>query len=259
MDKPRTILITGGGTGIGRATALHFAGAGWRVAITGRRMEPLKEVVATIHQHGGQAMAVQADVSQEEDMEQAVTDVVTNFGGIDVVFANAGINGTAAPVDKLQPREWDEVINTNLRGIFLTVHYCVPHLRQRHGVILLHSSTQGTRIFSNFGRSAYAASKAAIVALGRMWALELAEARIRVNTICTGPIHGTEINHNHCDSHDLDMIRLNGLKRSIPIPLGFCGSPEDVARLVFFLASPEARYITGTEIWIDGGISLIKG
>jgi len=255
----RVALVTGGGEGIGKAAALLLAREGARVAVLGRHRGNLDPVVARIEREGGEAMPVVADISVPEEMQRATRQVVDRWGRLDVVFANAGINGVWAPLEELKPEEWDETLAINLRGTFLTLKYAAPYLKKQGGSVIVTSSINGTRIFSNTGATAYACSKAAQVALAKMLALELARHRVRVNVICPGAID-TAIDQS-TEKRDLDQVRT-----PVEFPEGGRhpledrpGTSEQVARLVLFLASDASDHITGTEMWIDGGESLIKG
>jgi NAD(P)-dependent dehydrogenase (short-subunit alcohol dehydrogenase family) len=255
----KVALVTGGGEGIGRATALLLAREGAAVAVLGRHRRNLDPVVREIRKAGGRAMSVVADVARAEPMQRAVARVIEAWHRLDVVFANAGVNGVWAPIEELRPEEWDDTLATNLRGTFLTVKYAVPHLKRRGGSVVINSSINGTRIFSNTGATAYACSKAAQVALAKMLALELAPGRVRVNVICPGAID-TAIDEN------TEKRGVEKVSTPVEFPEGGehplehrPGTAEQVARLVLFLASDASDHVTGTEIWIDGGESLIKG
>ncbi|HSG39630.1 MAG TPA: SDR family oxidoreductase, partial [Thermoanaerobaculia bacterium] len=177
----------------------------------------------------------------------------------DVVFANAGVNGVWAPIDELAPEEWEKTIAINLNGTFFSIKAALPHLKKRGGSVIVTSSVNGTRMFSNSGASAYASAKAAQVALTQMLALELAKYRIRVNAICPGAIT-TEID-DHTERRDLEKAKepVEYPEGKIPLTDGKPGSAEQVAKLVLFLASDESDHITGTPVWIDGGQSLLQG
>ncbi|HEX7184939.1 MAG TPA: SDR family NAD(P)-dependent oxidoreductase [Thermoanaerobaculia bacterium] len=256
----KVALVTGGGSGIGAASAKLFAKEGARVAVLGRTREKLDEVVEEIRKGGGEAEVVQGDVSDYADMERAVGEVVERWGRLDVVFANAGVNGVWAPIDELAPEEWNKTLAINLSGTFYTIKAAVPHLkRQEGGSIVVTSSVNGTRMFSNSGASAYATTKAGQVALTKMLALELAKHRIRVNVICPGAIT-TEIEES-TEKRDLAEARepIEYPEGEIPLTDGKPGSAEQVAQLVLFLACDESSHITGTPVWIDGGQSLMQG
>jgi NAD(P)-dependent dehydrogenase (short-subunit alcohol dehydrogenase family) len=254
----KVALITGGGEGIGRAAALLFAREGAKVAVLGRHLENLEPVVDQIAAEHGEAIPVLADVSQPEEIQAAIQEIVKKWGRLDVVFANAGINGVWAPLEELEPEEWDKTLAINLKGTFLTVKYAVPHLKKEGGSVIVNSSINGTRVFSNTGASAYSSSKAGQVAFTKMVALELAPWKVRVNVICPGAIE-TNIDDN-TDRRNLDKVQTPVEFPDTDKPLERKpGSAEQVARLVLFLASDASDHITGTEMWIDGAESLIRG
>jgi NAD(P)-dependent dehydrogenase (short-subunit alcohol dehydrogenase family) len=248
----KVALVTGAGSGIGKASALLFAKEGARVAALGRTKEAIDQTVEEIKQNSGEAMAVLADISDAGQMQRAIDQIIGRYKRLDVVFANAGINGVWAPIEELEPDEWDKTININLRGTYLTVKYAVPHLKKQGGSVIVNSSVNGTRMFSNTGATAYACTKAAQVTFTRMIALELAPSRVRVNAICPGAIK-TNIN---------ESTEVRGIERGeepIPLTNDHPGSAEQVARLALFLASEASDHITGAEIFIDGAQSLIQG
>jgi NAD(P)-dependent dehydrogenase (short-subunit alcohol dehydrogenase family) len=255
----RVALITGAGSGIGRAAAKLLAKEGARIAALGRTESELQRVVDEIRADGGQAITVVGDVSSAEDIRRAYRRTSDEWGRLDCVFANAGVNGVWAPIEELEPEEWDATLNVNLRGTFLTIKYAVPQLREHGGgSIIVTSSVNGTRMFSNTGASAYATSKAGQVALVKMLAPELGPHGIRINVICPGAIE-TAIDEN-TEQRDLNRA---GLPVEFPegkIPLGGRpGSADQVAQLVLFLASDASSHISGTEIWVDGAQSLLQG
>jgi NAD(P)-dependent dehydrogenase (short-subunit alcohol dehydrogenase family) len=255
----KVALVTGAGSGIGRATALLLAGEGAHVAALGRTKDELEQVVAEIKQRGGEAIVVVADVSRADQMQRAVAQTVERWKRLDIVFANAGINGVWAPLEELEPEEWERTLSANLTGTFLTIKYAAPHLKRQGGSVIVTASVNGTRIFSNTGATAYSCSKAGQVAFTKMVALELAPYRVRVNAICPGAIE-TKIDEN-TERRDLEHIRIpvEFPKGSQPLEGGKPGTAEQVARLVLFLASDAASHITGSEIFIDGAESLLRG
>jgi NAD(P)-dependent dehydrogenase (short-subunit alcohol dehydrogenase family) len=254
----RVALITGAGEGIGRAAALLLAKEGARIGALGRTREDLDKVVEEIRKAGGEGTVLLADISKPDEMEAAVEQLVKEYGRIDVVFANAGVNGVWAPIEELTPEEWDQTLGINLKGTFLTIKYTVPHLKKRGGSVIVTSSVNGTRIFSNTGATAYSTSKAGQVALTKMLALELAPSKVRVNVICPGAIE-TEIDEN-TEKRDLEKVQtpVEFPEGHMPLERG-PGSAEQVARLVLFLASDASDHVTGTEVWVDGAESLIRG
>ena len=261
MDNgAKTALITGGASGIGKATAKHFARQGQRVGVLDLQEEHVRKTVDEIIRDGGKAMSLVANVAEPKSLQSAIDSFAREYGRIDTVFANAGINGVWAPIEEISPEEWNRTISINLTGTFLTVKYAVPHMRANGGAIVITSSVNGTRIFSNSGASAYSSSKAGQVAFAKMLALELSTSHIRVNVVCPGAVK-TSIGQN-TEQRDTDKIRQPvEYKEGAEIPLtgGEAAAADEVAQLVWFLASEQASYITGTEVWIDGGTSLIRG
>ncbi|MBD2185624.1 SDR family oxidoreductase [Aerosakkonema funiforme] len=255
----RVALITGAGSGIGKAAAALLAKEGAKIGALGRTGDEVGKIVAQIEGNGGEAIPLLADISQPDEMQKAIQQIVDKWGRLDIVFANAGINGVWAPLEELTPEEWDKTINVNLKGTFLTVKYAVPYLKKQGGSVIITSSVNGTRMFSNTGATAYSCSKAAQVAFTKMVALELAEHGVRVNVICPGAIE-TNIDEN-TQRRNLDKVKepVEFPEGEIPLTDGDPGTSEQVAQLVLFLASDASSHISGTEIWIDGAQSLLQG
>ncbi|HZG55405.1 SDR family NAD(P)-dependent oxidoreductase [Paenibacillus sp.] len=253
----KAAIVTGAGSGIGRAAAIRLAAEGAKVCLVDLKERNSAEVEKAIAAAGGEAVVTDTDVSDPTRVEAAVRTALDAFGRLDVVFANAGINGTMAPIETMTPEQWSHTLTTNLNGTFYIVKYAIPHLKENGGSIVITSSINGNRKFKSWGGSAYSASKAAQVAFAKMAALELAQYRIRVNAICPGAIE-TNIGQN---THQTDEVE------SIEIPIHYpkgsqplehrAGTPEQVADLVLFLASEESSHITGTEVYIDGAESLL--
>ncbi|TWT53816.1 Glucose 1-dehydrogenase 4 [Rubripirellula amarantea] len=255
----RVVMVTGGSEGIGAGIAKGIATCGGKVLIVSRDEEEMQSVVDDIKSDGGEASWARADVTQSDQVAAAVQTAIERYGRIDGLVANAGINGTWAPVDEITPEEWRKTIDVNLTGTFLAVHHCVPHLRKGGGgSIVIMASINGTRTFSNEGASAYASSKAGQFAFAKMLALELAPSRIRVNVICPGAIESNihdKTKRKHLERIETPAIFPDG---TIPLTGGEFGSPEQVANLATFLMSDFASHITGTPVWIDGGQSLLQ-
>lgn len=253
----KTALVTGAGSGIGRASALKLARAGANICLLDLIDERTEDVEKEIRGMGREAEFYDVDVSDQGRMERAIRAAAERFGRLDVIFANAGINGTLAPIEDLTPESWDETLGINLRGTFLTVKNAIPHMKEKGGSIVVTSSINGNRKFSGFGMSAYSSSKAGQVAFAKMAALELARYRIRVNAICPGAIE-TNIGENTKSTKAVDKIRIpvEYPEGAQPLEHG-PGQPEQVADLVLFLASDQSSHITGTEIYIDGAETLL--
>ncbi len=256
----KVAIVTGGGSGIGKGAALKLAEHGAKIAVVDRDSQRAERTREEIERMGGEALALEADVASEASVRSAIEQAVLRWGRLDVVFANAGINGTWTPIEHLTEEDWDSTININLKGTFLTLKHAIPHLkRQGGGSVIFTSSVNGNRIFSNIGASAYSTSKAGQTALMQMAALELAEHRIRVNAICPGAIR-TNIgeNTNRTPEAEEAQIPVEYPDGAIPLTHG-PGTPEQVAELVLFLASPRSSLITGTKVYIDGAESLLIG
>ena len=253
----KVALVTGAGEGIGKATAKLFAAQGAIVGVLGRTEENVRKTVDEISSAGGRASLIIADIASASDMEQAIEKLTGEHGRLDIVFANAGINGVTTPIEEMKPEEWRETIDNNLTGTFLTVKYAIPFLKKQGGAIVITASINGTRYFSNPGAAAYATSKAGQVAFAQMAALELAKHKIRVNVVCPGAIE-TNISDNQ-EKRDIEKERepVETPEGDVPLTDGAKGKPEQVAELVLFLSSDRASHITGTPVWIDGAQSLL--
>ena len=256
----KVALVTGAGSGIGKATALLFAQEGAKTAaLDVEADEDLRGLVAEIGQQGGEALPLGADVSDPDQVRAAIERTVERWGRLDVVFANAGVNGVWAPLEDLAPDEWERTLGINLTGTFLTIKYAVPYLKRQGGSVIVTSSVNGTRIFSNTGATAYSSSKAAQVAFTKMVALELAPYRVRANVICPGAIE-TNIQEN-TEQRNLEEVRIpvEFPEGNRPLRGGQPGTAEQVARVVLFLASDASDHVTGAQIFVDGAESLLKG
>jgi len=255
----KVAFVTGGGSGIGKAAALRLAQEGARLAILSRTAEEVDQAAEEIKAQGGECLALTGDVSRPEDVQRAVREIDRRYHRLDVVFANAGVNGVWAPIEELAPEEWDETLAINLKGTFLTVKFALPLLKRQGGSVIITSSVNGTRIFSNAGASAYSSSKAGQVAFAKMAALELAQDRIRVNVICPGAIESNI--HEETEKRNLEKVKpeVEYLEGKIPLTGGEVPPAEKVANLVVFLASDASDHISGTEIFVDGAQSLLQG
>jgi NAD(P)-dependent dehydrogenase (short-subunit alcohol dehydrogenase family) len=257
--QDRVAFVTGAGEGIGKAAALRLAREGARIAAVDISPERLAELAAEIEHCGGQVLQLAADVSQPDQMQQAHERVATEWNRLDIVFANAGINGVWAPLDELSPEDWDRTLGVNLKGTFLSLKYGLPLLKRAGGSVVITASVNGTRVFSNTGATAYSCSKGAQVIFAKMTALELAKYRIRVNAICPGSVHTSIADNTFLRNLEREKERVVFPDGDIPLTRGKAASAEQVAELVLFLASDRASHITGTEMWIDGAQSLLLG
>ena len=247
----KVALITGGGGALGRASARRFAQEGARVVIADIDRRRAQAVAAEI---GADAIAIEADVTKPEDCETMVAAARDAFGALDVLFANAGIGGEKVEFVDLPIEAWDRVISVNLRGIALSCKAAAPAMIESGGgsIVLMGSSTGGWDTI--LGSGAYMASKEAVKALARNLALELARYRIRVNAVCPGIIQ-TQLSFRQAEA-DPDAWEKFFARFAERIPLRRVGQPEDVAATVAFLASVDARHITGASLLIDGGQTL---
>ena len=256
--QARVALVTGAGSGIGKATALLLAQQGAAVGVLSRTKSEIAQTADEITQAGGRALVLEADVSDEGQMREAVEKVVSEYGRLDVVVANAGVNGVWAPIDDLKAEEWDTTIRINLRGTYLTFNLTVPHLKKNGGSMIVVSSINGNRTFTTPGATAYSATKAGQVAMVQQLALELGKHGIRVNAVCPGAID-TEIDDNtRSRGQDETEVPVEFPDGEIPISGGKPGHSSDVADLILFLASDRSRHITGTPIYVDGGQGLLR-
>jgi NAD(P)-dependent dehydrogenase (short-subunit alcohol dehydrogenase family) len=241
----KVAVITGGSSGIGLATAEKFVAEGAYVYITGRRQEELNDAVRQI---GRNVTGVQGDVSILADLNRLYTQIAKEKGHIDILFANAGI-AYHAPLGKITEEQFDLTFNINVRGLFFSVQMALPILRDG-GSIVLDASAATSKALPN--HVVYTATKAAVRSFASTMTLELKQRKIRVNAISPG-LTETAIFHSETNKHSPEqMDGLKALAQAI-VPLGRFASPEEIAKAVLFLASDDSSYITGVELFVDGG------
>jgi NAD(P)-dependent dehydrogenase (short-subunit alcohol dehydrogenase family) len=246
----KVALITGGGTGIGRAIALAFAREGANVAVAGRRLEKLKEVAGAIEKERGQAIAVECDVTRSKDAERAVRETAKKFGKLNVLVNNAGTLSVST-VDTVSEEDWDRVMTVNVKGPFLLSRAALKEFRKAGGGAIVNiGSVLGLVAMQN--RAAYCASKGGVTMLTKAMALDHAHENVRVNCICPSIVETDLVKGLFNDSMEGRVLRK---AREGTIPLGRFGKPMDVAELAVFLASEESSWITGTAIPLDGGLT----
>ncbi len=253
----RVALITGAGSGIGAATAALFSQAGARLALVDRSRPGLKQTAENLPNPATEFQSFPGDTASSEFQKASAHALQQTWRRLDVIVANAGINGVWAPLDEIAPEEWEQTLRINLTGTFLTLRYFLPLMRKSGGSVIIVSSINGTRVFSKSGATAYACSKAGLVALGKMAALEVAKYRIRINVICPGSVDTAidqSLKRRHLDSIQTRPPRPFG---EVPLTAGKAASPRRVAELALFLASDLSCHISGTEVFIDGAQSLL--
>lgn len=244
--KGKTAIITGAGSGIGRATAKLFAEEGARVLVA-----DLKGQDETAHEIGAAAIAVGADAGREEDVAGLVRAAADTFGGLDIFIANAGISGGLASIFEQSVEDWREILRVNLIGPFLAIKHAAPLMKERGGgAIICTASVAGLR--AGAGGAAYSASKAGVINLVQVAATQLAGSNVRVNAICPGLIETgmTQPFYDWARAHGKEdrLGHLNPMKRG--------GEPEEIARAALFLASDESSYVNGHALVVDGGLSV---
>jgi NAD(P)-dependent dehydrogenase (short-subunit alcohol dehydrogenase family) len=246
----RVALITGGGTGIGRATALALAADGVAVVLAGRRPDPLEAVAAEVEAAGGRALAVPGDLAVADDAARAVRSAVEAFGSLHVVVNNAGVIRRNIRLHDVDVALWDELIAINLRGPYLVMHAALPELLKADGdrCIVNVSSTLAVRPAP--GVAPYAAAKGALISLTRSVALEYAADGIRCNVVLPASVV-TDLART--DRPDFDERRAD---MEAGYPMGRLGEPEDVASAIRWLADPGAGWVTGAEVRVDGGFTV---
>jgi NAD(P)-dependent dehydrogenase (short-subunit alcohol dehydrogenase family) len=239
----KTVVVTGGNSGIGLATAKLFHQEGAKVAITGRDQKTLDEAVRII---GDGTLAVKADVSKLADIDKFYAQVTANFGKMDAIFANAGV-AKFAPASDTTEQLFDETFDINVKGLFFTLQKALPHLNNNAGIVL-NSSVVNSK--GSPATSVYSASKAAVRSLARTFAAELVDRGIRVNVVSPGPIETPIFGRTGLPQAAIDEFA-NYIRTSNPMKR--FGKPEEVGQAVLFLASREASYITGVDLNVDGG------
>ncbi|MGB0388730.1 MAG: SDR family oxidoreductase [Ardenticatenaceae bacterium] len=244
--KDKVALVTGGSSGIGRATALLFAREGAKVVVADIQVEGGEETVGMIQEGGGEAIFVKADVSKSADVQAMINQTVEHYGRLDCAFNNAGIGGVPAPIADHEEEHWDRVIGINLKGVWLCMKYEVAQmLKQGGGTIVNTASVVG--LVGTANMTPYVASKHGVVGLTKTVALEYAQANIRVNAVCPGVIHTPMIDRFTGGSPEA-LAQVVAME-----PVGRVGKPEEVAEVVVWLSSDAASFVTGHPMAVDGG------
>ena len=238
----KVALITGAGSGIGRATALLFANEGAKVAVADRAPAGGQETARMIKDSGGEAIFIKADVSKAADVERMVKTTADTYGRLDILYNHAGINSPIAPIAELTEEDWDLVLNTNLKSVFLGTKYTIPvMLKQGGGIIINTASIMG--MCAQTYISPYCASKAGIILFTKATSVEYSKHNIRANCICPGFIT-TPMTEPWLPAVQMDHT-----------PPGKAGQPENIAKAALYLASDDSAYVTGSSLVVDGGYS----
>ena len=246
----KVAIITGAASGIGRGTAMRFAGEGAAVVIADLNVEGGEAAVRDCREHGGRAVFQKADVSSEAEIKALVARAVKEFGRLDIIYNNAGIGGAVGPLEQISVEDWDRSIAVLLRSVFLGIKHSVPEMRKAGGgSIISTASVAGIRGFA--GLHPYCAAKAGVVNLTRSAAVEFAKDQIRVNCICPGGINTPILHRNQ-----------PGVKEAMEDwmakgqPILPAGHPEDIAGMALYLASDDAQWVTGQAMIVDGGLTV---
>jgi NAD(P)-dependent dehydrogenase (short-subunit alcohol dehydrogenase family) len=243
----KVVLVTGGGTGIGRAAAEAFGREGAKVVVAGRREEQGVAVVKAIQAFGGTASFVRADVAQEKDAVAALAFAVKAYGQLDVLFNNAGIEGKNGPIAELTAEDFDNTFATNVKAVWFLMKHALPHLTKTKGAIVNNGSIVADVGIA--GLTLYATTKGAVHTLTRTAAIEFIPFGVRVNAVAPGPV-ATEA-----------ALRMFGSEAKFEeffkgkVPAGRTGKPEDIAEAVLYLASPQASFVVGQMLTVDGGLT----
>jgi 2-hydroxycyclohexanecarboxyl-CoA dehydrogenase len=249
--QAKTIMVTGGGGGIGGATCRRFAAAGAKVAVLDRNIDAATVTAAAITAAGGTALAVACDITRRDDIDKAVVDVIATFGAIDVLVNNAGWD-IFKPFTKTQPVDWDRLIAINLTGALHMHHAVLPGMVARKAGRIINISSDAARVGSS-GEAVYAACKGGLVAFSKTIAREHARHGITVNVVCPGPTETALFAEYKEGAGDPAKLE-EAFRRAIP--LGRIGQPEDLPGAILFFASDDAAYITGQVLSVSGGLTM---
>jgi NAD(P)-dependent dehydrogenase (short-subunit alcohol dehydrogenase family) len=247
----KVAVITGGTSGIGLATAQRFASEGAYVFIIGRRQSELDAAVKQIGKNNNNVTGVQGDVSNLADLDRLYATVKEQKGHIDILFANAGV-GELVPLGEITEAHFDKTFGINVKGLLFTVQKALPLFQDGGGSIILNASIASSK--GAEALSVYSATKAAIRSFARTWTVELKHRKIRVNAISPGPIDTPGFNGLALSEEQIEQFKTSIVST---VPMGRMGSPDEVAKAVSFLASDDSSYVTGIELFVDGGMAQI--
>lgn len=247
-------LITGSGSGIGKSTALLFAQEGAAVIVNDLNKEAGNETVEQIRSEGGQALFIQADVTDPASVQKMVQTALTEFGRIDILFNNAGISGVGR-LHEIEPEDWDKIMSVNVKGVYLPSKYVVTHMMERKSGVIINMSSCIAEI-GLARRASYAATKGAVLALTKSMQVDYAPYNIRVNALLPGTIFTPFVEKYLKESYDDPDAAIEQIKKRQLS--GELGRPEDVAKAALFLASDESSFMMGSPLYIDGGVVFGK-
>ncbi|HEX6446956.1 MAG TPA: SDR family NAD(P)-dependent oxidoreductase [Streptosporangiales bacterium] len=248
----KVAVVTGGGSGIGRAAATLFAAEGAAVAVLDVSADAAKETVATIADAGGTAVAVVADIADAEQVDAAFADVAAELGRVDVLYNNAGVNSSGSVVDATEP-DWDRCMAVNVKGTYLCARAAARRMLENGGGSIVNQGSVAALVgVANF--AAYCASKGAVVALTRSMSVDLAPRGVRVNVICPGTVY-TPLMEPMLTARGGGDLEKGLAMTTAKYPLGRLGTPEEIARVALFLASDDSSFLTGSVVTADGGMS----
>ena len=247
--KGKVAIVTGGGTGIGRASALRFAEEGAKVVLAGLEPQPLAEVAGKIESAGGEALAITADVRIVEDTRRIVAETISRFGVLHILYNNAATIDLEKSVQDMTVEEWDGCLNATLRSVFLMSKWAAPEIRKAGGGVIINTASVGGIMAWGNG-AAYCASKSGVLALTKVLAIEYGPWNIRVNTITPGAILTPNLER---------VMKREGVYESLCSKSVFhrVGTPEEVANVAVFLASGESSFVTAANMVVDGGYLTI--
>jgi NAD(P)-dependent dehydrogenase (short-subunit alcohol dehydrogenase family) len=247
--QDKVAVITGAASGIGRKSAIRFAAEGAQIVAVDLNAQAGQETVEQVEAGGGEAIFVEADISQGDDCERMVAAAQESFGKVNVLFNNAGIMlGEDSDVENTTESVWEKTLAVNLRGVFLGCKYGIPAIRQAGGGSVINTASFVALMGAATPQIAYTASKGGVVAMTRELAIVHARENIRVNALCPGPLH-TDLLTNFLDTEAKRQRRL------VHLPMGRFGKAQEMAEAALFLASDESSYVTGTEFMVDGGLT----
>lgn len=250
--KDKVAIITGAGSGLGRASAILFAKEGAKVVVAEIVREGGEETVRRVRETGGDATFVQVDVSKAADCEKMVKAAIEKYGKLDIMFNNAGFLGAVGPLARITEEQWNQVFAVNVTGVFLGTKYAIPEMLQRGGGAIVNTASVGGIIPTRFG-APYCTTKAAVIQLTKATALDYAGRNIRANCILPGVMETNFLNKMGGPER-IEQYKQIAIRSE---PIGRFSQPEEVAQVALFLASDEASFVTGSAVAVDGGMLLV--